>query len=411
MADSRGFVPTHASTPAAQLPRRAYVLILFALSMGGFAIGTSEFAAMGLMPNLVRGLAITEQQVGHLISAYALGVVVGAPLLAILGARLRRKPLLLALMGFYALGNLASALAPNYATMLVFRFVAGLPHGAYFGVAALVAASISRPDQRGLAVGRVMLGLTVAMLLGNPLATWLGQAVSWRYAFGFVAVVALLTVALVARLLPANPAEPLQRPLHELRAFNRAPVWLALALGSIGFAGMFSVFSYLAPTLTEVTKVSEHWIPIGLAAFGLGGLVGGQLGGWLFDRFQFRAVAMTLVWSLLVLLLFPLAALSPWTVLPGTMLVGTMVAMAPALQTHLMDVAGDAQTLAAASNHSAFNIANALGPWLGGMAVGAGFGWSSTGYVGAATALAGLGMWWLAARHGRGEVAAVQGQA
>ncbi|HBK47664.1 MAG TPA: MFS transporter, partial [Xanthomonadaceae bacterium] len=370
----------HAVSPVASAPpvsRRGYVLILFALSMGGFAIGTSEFVSMGLMPNLVRGLAVSEQQVGHLISAYALGVVVGAPVLAIAGARLRRRPLLLALMGFYALGNLTSALAPGYHSMLLSRFVAGLPHGAYFGVAALVAASISRPEQRGTAVGRVMLGLTLAMLLGNPLATWLGQSLSWRYAFAFVALAALLTVALVAWFLPPDPHERPQQPLRELRAFNRAPVWLALALGSIGFAGMFAVFSYLAPTLTHVTGVSEAWIPFGLAAFGLGGVIGGQLGGWLFDRFRFRAVAMTLVWSIGVLLLFPLAALSVWTVLPGVLLVGTMVAMAPALQTHLMDVAGEAQTLAAASNHSAFNIANALGPWLGGMAIGAGFGWTS----------------------------------
>lgn len=398
MADVHG-IPHDVTPTAAPVARRAYVLILLALSMGGFAIGTSEFAAMGLMPNIVRGLAISEQQVGHLISAYALGVVVGAPLLAIVGARLRRRPLLLVLMGFYALGNLASALAPGYHSMLVFRFIAGLPHGAYFGVAALVAASISRPNQRGVAVGRVMLGLTIAILIGNPLATWFGQIASWRYAFAFVAVIAVLTVVMLARFLPVDHAEPRQQPLREMKAFNRAPVWLALALGSVGFAGMFAVFSYLAPTMIEVTGLSEAWIPFGLAAFGVGSLVGGQFGGWLFDRFQFRAVAMTLVWSIAVLLLFPLLAHSVWTVLIGAMLVGTMVAMAPALQTHLMDIAGEAQTLAAASNHSAFNVANALGPWLGGMAIAAGHGWTSTGYVGAATAVAGLLVWWLAARQ------------
>ncbi|MEQ4576850.1 MULTISPECIES: MFS transporter [Gammaproteobacteria] len=389
-----------AAPSAPALSRRDYFLILFALSMGGFAIGTSEFASMGLMPDMVRGLSISEQQVGHLISAYALGVVVGAPLLAIIGARLRRRPLLLALMGFYALGNLASAVAPNYHAMLLFRFVAGLPHGAYFGVAALVAASISRPEQRGVAVGRVMLGLTLAMLAGNPLATWLGQLLDWRYAFGLVALIAVLTVVLVARFLPVDPNEAPQQPLRELKAFNRAPVWLAMLLGSIGFAGMFSVFSYLAPTMTQVTGVSERWIPFGMAAFGLGGVIGGQVGGWMFDRFQFRAIAIVLAWSVLVLLAFPLLAHSPWTVFLGALLVGSMVAVGPALQTHLMDVAGEAQTLAAASNHSAFNIANALGPWLGGMAIGAGFGWTSTGYVGAATALAGLAVWWIAARQG-----------
>ncbi|KRD76834.1 MFS transporter [Lysobacter sp. Root983] len=372
------------------LSPRQIGLILFALAMGGFAIGTSEFVVMGLMPDIARGLAVTEPQVGHVISAYALGVVVGAPLLAILGARLRRRSLLLALMAFYALGNVASALAPNYPTMLLFRFIAGLPHGAYFGVAALVAAAISPPEQRGVAVSRPLLGLAIALLIGNPFATWLGQALDWRYAFGLVTAIAVLTVVLVARLLPPDPAEPRQDPIRELRDFNRAPVWLTLGIGAIGFAGMFCVFGYLAPTLIHVTGVPESWTPFALIAFGIGGILGNLAGGWLFDRLQFRAAAAVLLWSTLVLLLFPIASQSMWTILPAVIAVGTMGALAPVLQAHLMDVAADAQTLAAASNHSAFNAANALGPWLGGMAITAGYGWTSTGYIGAATAVAGL---------------------
>ncbi|MBN6151991.1 MFS transporter [Xanthomonas sp. AmX2] len=389
------------ATPAPPLSRRGYVLILFALAMGGFAIGTSEFSTMGLMPYIAGGLSISEPQVGHLISAYALGVVVGAPLLAIVGARWPRRTLLLALMGFYAVGNLASALAPDYHSMLIVRFIAGLPHGAYFGVATLVAASISPPHQRGAAVSRVLLGLNLAVLIGNPLATWMGQVAQWRYAYGLVALIALLTVALVFRLLPADPHEPRQQPLRELRAFNRPQVWLALGIGSIGFAGMFCVFSYLAPTLTQVTGVSESWIPFAMCAFGLGGLLGNLAGGWLFDRLQFRAVPIVLVWSMLVLLAFPLAALSPWTVLPAVVAVGTMGALAPVLQTRLMDVASEAQTLAAASNHAAFNFANALGPWMGGLAISAGLGWTSTGYVGAAAAVGGLLVYLWARRDAR----------
>lgn len=381
-----------ATAPA--LPdRRTRTLILFALAMGGFAIGTSEFAMMGLMPNLTRGFGVDEPAVGHLISSYAIGVVVGAPLLAILGARLPRRRLLLALMGFYALGNLASALAPNYATMLVARFVAGLPHGAYFGVAMLVAASISRPAQRGAAVSRVLLGLSIAILVGNPLATWLGQQLSWRWTFALVSVLSMLTVALVARFLAPDPAEPAQTPMRELRAFNTSQVWYALLIGAVGFAGMFCVFSYLAPTLIHVTGVAESWIPVALAAFGVGAILGNIAGGWLVDRLQFRAVPVILGWSLLVLLLFPLATAAPWSILPAIVAVGTMGALAPVLQTRLMDVAGDAQTLAAASNHAAFNTANALGPWLGGIAISAGLGWTSTGYVGAATAAAGLAIY------------------
>ncbi|MCL1635700.1 MFS transporter [Luteimonas sp. SX5] len=386
---------------ASPLTRRGVQLILFALAMGGFAIGTSEFVVMGLMPDIARGLAVSEPQVGHVISAYALGVVIGAPLLAILGARMRRRPLLLALMAFYALGNIASALSPNYHAMLLFRFIAGLPHGAYFGVAALVAASISPPEQRGVAVSRVLLGLAIALLIGNPLATWLGQTFEWRYAFVLVAMIAMLTVVLVARTLPPDPNEPRQDPIRELRDFNRTPVWLAMGIGAIGFAGMFCVFSYLAPTMIHVTGVPESWTPFGLVAFGVGGIIGNLAGGWLFDRFQFRAAAIVLVWSALLLAAFPFAAHSMWTILPAVVAVGTMGALAPVLQAHLMDVAGGAQTLAAASNHSAFNAANALGPWLGGMAITAGYGWTSTGYVGAATAIGGLLIYAWAVRDAR----------
>jgi DHA1 family inner membrane transport protein len=345
---------------------------------------------MGLMPNVAQDLGISAPQVGNVISTYALGVVVGAPLLAILGSHLYRRHLLLLLMAVFAAGNFASALAADYQTLMLYRFFAGLPHGAYFGVAMLVAASMAPPHKRAKAVSRVLMGLTVAILIGNPVATWLGQWLSWRYAFAMVGVIALLTVAMLAIFLPLDKQQPRSYPLRELRAFNRAPVWLALAISSIGFAGMFCVFSYMAPTLLDVTKVTQSWIPFALAAFGLGGILGNMFGGWLFDKLRFKAVAWLLLWSACVLLIFPLAAQSVWSIFPAVFAVGTMVALAPALQTHLMDVAQDAQTLAAASNHAAFNIANALGPWLGGLAISAGFGWTSTGYIGAATAVAGL---------------------
>jgi DHA1 family inner membrane transport protein len=386
---------------ATGLRPRQVGLILFALTLGGFAIGTSEFASMGLMPNMVASLGVSEPQVGHLISAYALGVVVGAPLLAILGAGWKRKTLLLSLMGFYALGNLASALGPTYHSMMLFRFIAGLPHGAYFGVAALTAVAISPPHRRGRAVSIVMLGLTLAILIGNPLATWAGQAIDWRWIYAAVAIIALGTAALLAVWLPAQAESARANPLAELRAFNRAPVWQALGIGAIGFAGMFAVFSYLAPTMLEVTRVSAAWIPLGLAGFGVGGVIGNFAGGWLFDRFKLRGAWVVLAWAVVVLLLFPWMAGSLPTILLATVAIGLMGALGPILQSHLMDVAGDAQTLAAASHHAAFNTANALGPWLGGMAITAGYGWTSTGYVGAATALGGLMIYAWASRTAR----------
>ncbi|MFG0822344.1 MFS transporter [Pseudomonas sp. GLN_3] len=369
-----------------------------AMALGSFAIGTGEFAIMGLMPDIASNLQLSEPQVGHAISAYALGVMVGAPTLAILGAKLLRKHMLLLLMLLYAVGNLATAFAPSFGGLVAFRFISGLPHGAYFGIAAVVASSMVAKDQRAGAVARVMMGLTLAMLLGNPVATFLGQYFGWRSAFVLVGAIALCTIALVWRFVPQRHDETRSDPRKELQAFAHPQVWMALAIASIGFAGMFCVFSYLAPTMLQVTQVSPQWIPFGLAAFGVGGIVGNIAGGKLFDRLQFRAVGLVLMWSVAVLLFFTFAAQALWSLLLGIGLVGTMIALAAPLQIRLMDIAHEAPSLAAASNHAAFNLANALGPWLGGMAITAGMGWTSTGYIGAATALVGLGIYLVARR-------------
>lgn len=370
--------------------RKKVTLIICSLAMGGFGIGVGEFAIMGLMPMVALDLDVTEPQVGHLISVYALGVCIGAPLFAISGARMFRKHLLLLLMGFYSIGNFAVAMSANYETLLITRFIAGLPHGAYFGVAALVAASLVPTNKRAKAVSLTMMGLTLALLLGNPLATLLGQHLVWRYVFGFIATIAGLTAVSIFFILPLNREETRHSPLSELRAFNRRAIWYPLAIGAIGFAGMFAVLSYLAPTLLSVTLVEPFWIPIVLFVFGMGGFVGNILGGWLFDYMKFQSVGWILLSAVVVLMLYPFATNSIWSMLLICFLVGLMVAMAPALQTHLMDVSAGAQTLAATSHQAAFNLANALGPWFGGMAINAGMGWQSTGYVGAATACVGL---------------------
>lgn len=385
-------------TPTLPASRRTVAQMEAAMALGSFAIGTGEFAIMGLMPDIASNLQLSEPQVGHAISAYALGVMVGAPALAILGARLLRKHMLLLLMALYAVGNLATAFAPSFAGLVAFRFISGLPHGAYFGIAAVVASSMVPSNQRASAVARVMLGLTLAMLLGNPIATVLGQFFGWRAAFVLVGLIAISTIGLVWRFVPQRDDEQRSDPRKELQAFKLPQVWMALSIAAIGFAGMFCVFSYLAPTMLEVTGVSPQWIPFGLAAFGLGGIIGNIAGGRLFDRMQFRAVGVVLVWSITVLLYFTFAAHALWSVLLGIGLVGTMIAMAAPLQIRLMDIAHEAPSLAAASNHAAFNLANALGPWLGGMAITAGMGWTSTGYIGAATALAGLGLYFIARR-------------
>jgi DHA1 family inner membrane transport protein len=365
-------------------------LVQLALAVGGFAIGTTEFATMSLLPSMARGLRIDEPTAGHVISAYALGVVVGAPVIAVLAARLPRRVLLISLMALFALANGLSALAPDYHWMLLFRFLSGLPHGAYFGIASLVAASLVPLSRRTEAVGRVLLGLTVATIIGVPLANELGRAAGWRWAFAVVTVLALACAGLIALYAPRDPAPAGASPLRELGALRRSQVWLTLATGAVGFGGLFAVYTYLASTLLDVTRISGGLIPVVLAAFGIGMTAGNLVIPRFADRALLRTAGALLVWAAAVLALYPLAARHFWTVTLDVFAIGLGGALASVLQTRLMDVAGRAQALAAALNHSAFNVANALGPWLGGLAIAAGHGWTSTGYVGCALACGGL---------------------
>jgi DHA1 family inner membrane transport protein len=363
-----------------------------ALAVGGFGIGTGEFGIMGLLPDVAGDIGVSIPMAGHVISAYALGVVVGAPIIAVLAARLPRRMLLLALMTVFAAGNVASALASDYRWLVVLRFLTGLPHGAYFGVASLVAASMAQPNQRARAVGRVMLGLTVATLLGVPLATSFGQTLGWRAAFAAVGAIGGLATLLIWRFVPAVSADANASALRELGALRRLQVWLTLGIGAVGSGGMFAVFSYITPTLVDVAGIRESIVPFVLCVFGTGMIIGNVAGSRLADRALLPTIGGVLVWNAIMLGLLVFTAGHAWLAVTNVLLIGTGFALVPALQTRLMDVAADAQTLAAALNHSAFNIANALGAWLGGVAIAAGYGWTSTGWVGASLALGGFGV-------------------
>ncbi|MDV3458567.1 MFS transporter [Sphingomonas sp. HF-S4] len=381
----------------AAAPRTTPVaLVHFALAMGGFAIGTTEFATMSLVPYFAKGLGIDEPTAGHVISAYALGVVVGAPLLAVLGAKIARRTLLIVLMAAFGLFNGLSALAPTYEWMLAFRFLSGLPHGAYFGVAALVAASLVPDNKRSQAVGRVLLGLTIATVIGVPLANWMGQAIGWRWGFGVVAALAALTMALVWWFAPRDRPAHDASPLRELGALANGQVWLTLGISAIGFGGLFCVYTYVASTLLEVTRVPDTMIPVALAIFGAGMTAGNLIVPKFADRALMPSAAVLLLFSAASLAIYPFAAGQFWSICLAIFAIGFSGALGAILQTRLMDVAGDAQMLAAALNHSAFNTANALGPWLGGMAIAAGWGWTSTGTVGAGLALGGFLVWCVA---------------
>jgi DHA1 family inner membrane transport protein len=373
-------------------------LVHFALAVGGFAIGTTEFATMSLLPYFSRDLGISAPVAGHVISAYALGVVLGAPLIAVLAARISRRSLLIGLMLLFALANGLTGLAPSYHWMLLLRFISGLPHGAYFGVAMLVAASLVPNEKRAQAAARVLLGLTIATVIGVPAANWLGLVVGWRWGFVVVAGLSLLTATLVALYAPHQPPAKGASPLTELGALKNSQVWLTLGIGAIGFGGMFSVYTYLATTLLEVTHVSAAVAPLVFSVFGIGMTVGLITVPRFAHGNLMRTAGLLLVWSAVMLALYTFAAFNIWTITLAVFAIGLGGALGPILQTRLMDVAGEAQTLAAALNHSAFNVANALGPLLAGAVIATGYGVQSSGIVGAVLALGGLAVWAVARR-------------
>jgi DHA1 family inner membrane transport protein len=367
------------------------VVAVVALALGGFAIGTTEFVTMGLLPDIADGVGVDIPSAGHVISVYALGVVVGAPVIAALGARLPRRVLLVGLMTAFLAGNALTALAPAYRTLLVARFLSGLPHGAYFGVASLVAASLVAPHLRGRAVSSVLLGLAAAMLTGVPAATWLGQHFGWRSAYWAVVVLAGITVAAVLAVVPSSPGRPEATVRGELRALQRPQVLLTLVVGIVGFGGMFALYSYIAPVITDVAGLSRGTVPLVLLVYGAGGVLGTALGGRLADLALFRSLVAALVSLGVLLAVVAVTASSPAALVVGVFLVSVGASvLAVCLQMRLMETAGEAQMLGAALNHSALNLANALGAWLGGLVIAAGLGYRAPSVVGAGLAAAGL---------------------
>jgi MFS transporter, DHA1 family, inner membrane transport protein len=401
-------VTTTAPTPAVadEATRAGHdTLAVLALALGGFAIGTTEFVTMGLLPQVADGVGVSIPQAGHVISAYALGVVVGAPLIAVFGARLPRRALLVGLMAAYAAFNVLSALAGSYGVLFAARFLDGLPHGAYFGVASLVAADLAAPGRRGRAVASVMLGLSVANVVGVPAATWLGQQVGWRAAYLSTAGLALLTVVMVLAVVPRVPGNPAATGRREMLFFRNGQAMLTLLAGAVGFGGLFAVYSYIAPTVTEVGDLPESAVPVFTAAFGVGMVTGTWLAGRLAEWSVFRTLIWAGVASGVVMLAVWAAAPYGWWLLPVIFLVtATGSVLVVNLQLRLMSVSGEAQTLGAAMNHASLNIANALGAWLGGLGIAAGHGYRAPALVGALLSVVGIAvLLWSAAAHRREE--------
>uniref|UniRef100_A0AAU2AAU3 MFS transporter n=1 Tax=Streptomyces sp. NBC_00093 TaxID=2975649 RepID=A0AAU2AAU3_9ACTN len=376
------------------LSRRTPTLALLALAVGAFGIGTTEFVMMGLLPDVADDLGISIPSAGHLVSAYALGVVVGAPLLAAVTARMSRRKLLIGLMALFVAGNALSAFAPTYDYLLAARFLSGLPHGAFFGVGAVVATTMVAPERKARSVSLMFLGLTVANVVGVPVATAMGQQLGWRATFLGVSVIGVAAIGALALLIPQTRTEaPVAGLRGELAALRSLPVWLALGTTVAGFGALFSAYSYITPMLTDSAGYADSSVTVLLALFGVGATIGNLLGGRLADHAMRRTLFGGLVSLIVVLGAFPLLMSTTWSAALAVMLLGAaaFVTGSP-LNLMVMERASTAPSLASSANQAAFNMANAGGAWVGGLALAAGFGVTSPALVGAGLALLGLGV-------------------
>ncbi|MGW0615125.1 MFS transporter [Streptomyces sp. NPDC002788] len=374
-------------------------LALLALAVGAFGIGTTEFVMMGLLPDVADDLNISIPSAGHLVSAYALGVVIGAPLLAAVTAKMSRRTVLISLMGLFVVGNALSALAPDNGWLLAARFLSGLPHGAFFGVGAVVATNMVAPERKARSVSLMFLGLTVANVAGVPVATLMGQHLGWRATFLGVSAIGLAAIAALAFLIPHDHEHATANGLRgELAALRSVPVWLSLGTTVAGFGALFAAYSYITPMLTDAAGYSEASVTLLLALFGVGATVGNLLGGRLADHSLRGTLFGGLTSLVAVLTLFPLLMRTELTAAVAVVLLG-MAAFATGspLQLMVMEKASSAPSLASSANQAAFNLANAGGAWIGGLALAAGLGVTSPALAGAVLAVLGLGVAALAA--------------
>jgi len=364
---------------------------LLALSTGAFGIGITEFAPMGLLPDMADGLGVSIPAAGLLVSAYALGVMLGAPLMTLTTAKMKRRTLLIALMGIFTIGNFLSAIASDYAMLMAARVITSLNHGAFFGVGSVVAASIVAPEKRASAVAAMFMGLTLANVIGVPLAPWIGESFGWRSAFGGIAVWGLITMAALWFALPNTRQEEGTNMFAELGVLKRREVLVALALTAIGSAAMFTVFTYIAPILKDATGIGTLHVTAMLVIYGLGLTLGNWLGGVFADRSIDRTLIVSLAALAGLLVLFAVTMFSPLAAAINIFAWGVATfAIVPPLQMRVMEAASDAPNLASAVNIGAFNLGNAVGAAVGGGVIGMGLGFPAVSIAGAVMAAAGL---------------------
>ncbi|MEU0136754.1 MFS transporter [Streptomyces sp. NPDC006296] len=362
-------------------------LALLALAIGAFGIGTTEFVIMGLLPEVAADFQVSIPTAGYLVTGYALGVVLGAPLMTVLGTRVTRKRMLMLLMGLFIVGNVVSALAPVFGVMLAGRVIASLAHGAFFGIGSVVAADLVAPEKKAGAIAMMFTGLTVANVVGVPLGTFIGQNLGWRVTFFVVAGLGVLGLIGVAKLVPEQPKPQGVRISHELAAFRNVQVLLAMAMTVLGFGGVFAAITYVTPMMTDIAGFAPSSVTWLLVLFGLGMVGGNLLGGMFADRRLMPMLYVSLGALATVLALFTVTAHHTFTAAVTLFLIGALgFATVPPLQKRVLDQAAGAPTLASAVNIGAFNLGNALAAWLGGMVIAAGFGYTAPNWVGAALA-------------------------
>ncbi|MFF5805067.1 MFS transporter [Streptomyces sp. NPDC012746] len=364
---------------------------LLALALGGFGIGLTEFGIVGLLPEVAEDLGVTEQVAGYLVSGYALSVAVGAIVLTAAIARFDRKKVLLSLMALFIVGNLLSAIAPNYEVLMAGRIVAALCHGAFFGVGAVVASDMVAENKKAGAISLMFAGLTAANVLGVPLGTLLGQQLGWRSTFWAITIIGVVALIGIQLLVPATAAPANTSLRSEFGAFRRPQVWVSLVISVLSFGGVIGGFTYIAFTLTEVSGFATTTVPWLLVLFGVGTFIGNYFGGKAADKALNTSLIVILALLTVVLGVFALTAENKAMTVISLLLMGTVgLATAPGLMVRIMRHAEDAPTMASGANIAAFNVGNALGAWLGGLALAAGYGYVSPLWVGAGVTVAGL---------------------
>ncbi|MFF9024771.1 MFS transporter [Streptomyces eurythermus] len=377
-------------------------LALLALAIGAFGIGTTEFVIMGVLPQVAGDFGVTIPTAGYLVSGYALGVVIGAPVLTVLGTRVSRKKMLMFLMGLFIAGNALSAAAPSFGLMLTGRIVASLAHGAFFGIGSVVAAGLVAPQKKASAISLMFMGLTVANIVGVPGGTYIGQAAGWRVTFALVAALGVIGLLGVAKLVPETGRPESVSVRGEFAAFRNVQVWLAMAMTVLGYGGVFAAITYISPMMTEVAGYTEGAVTWLLVLFGIGMFLGNLLGGKFADRALMPMLFTALAALTAALLLFTATAHSKILAAITLSLIGALgFATVPPLQKWVLDQAAAAPTLASAANIGAFNLGNALAAWLGGVVIAAGLGFTAPNWVGAILSGTALSLAFLAARLDR----------